>query len=201
MFTGIIESVGKVTSLKRNKDNLTVEVEAPFTKELKIGDSVAHNGVCLTIETIYKAKKLFSVTAIKETLAKTNLGLLGVGSFLNLERSLKVGDRLDGHFVQGHVDCTAKVTVITSANGSTLFEFEIDRQFKQASKLIIDKGSICINGVSLTIVKAKKNIFSVAIIPHTFSETNFHLLRKENTVNLEFDVLGKYIQKIISSKY
>ena len=190
MFTGIIETTGKVISLKKEKSNLEIGIESSISKELKIGQSVAHNGVCLTVERFSPVKKFYFVTAVKETLDKSNIGLLKKGSTVNLERSLKIGDRLDGHFVQGHVDCTAVCSEIKKQNGSFLFEFRI-----QNSNLLIEKGSVCINGVSLTVVEVKKTIFSVAIIPHTFKHTNFGTLKKGDLVNIEFDVLGKYIQK------
>ena len=202
MFTGIIESIGKVLSLKKEKENLRIEVESSISKELKIGQSIAHNGVCLTVESKQKGK--YTVTAVKETLSKTNLRLLRKGSFVNLERSLKIGDRLDGHFVQGHVDTTAICKEIKKEKGSWLFKFGVRSSKSGEEELIINKGSICINGVSLTVVKVSeprtsdyKLYFSVAIIPHTFKHTNFSLLKKGDLVNIEFDVLGKYIQKII----
>jgi riboflavin synthase len=203
MFTGIIESRGKVLFLKKEKANLRITVESSISEELKIGQSVAHNGVCLTVESNEKNK--FIVTAIKETLRKTNLGLLKKGGLINLERSLRVGDRLDGHFVQGHVDTTAICKEIKKEKGSWLFTFGVRSWELGEKELVINKGSICINGVSLTVVKASelrtpnsKFYFSVAIIPHTFKHTNFGLLKKGDWVNIEFDVLGKYIQKIIS---
>ena len=204
MFTGIIETMGKVISLEKEKSNIRAGIAASIAKGLKTGQSVAHNGVCLTVEKISPAKKSYSVTAVKETLDKTNLGSLKKGSIVNLERSLKVGDRLDGHFVQGRVDCTAEVKSIKKEKGSWLFEFQVKSQKHVVSRaepskvksLIIEKGSICINGVSLTIVETNQNNFSVAIIPHTFTHTNFNMLKKGDAVNIEFDVLGKYIQKI-----
>ena len=207
MFTGIIESTGKIVSLKKKKSNLELEIETSFVKELKIGQSVSHNGVCLTVEKVSPSKKNYLVTAIKETLSKTNLGKLKVGDEINLERSLKVGDRLDGHFVQGHVDTKAKIKSITSKNGSWVFAFQIRNLKSQTSNLIIEKGSICINGVSLTVAAVesvtsnlKLLTFSVAIIPHTFAHTNFNSLKVGSEVNIEFDILGKHIQKIISNK-
>jgi len=200
MFTGIIETTGKVISIEKDKSNLRFGIEVSFIKELKIGQSVAHNGVCLTVEKIYPAKKIYIVTAVKETLTKSNLGVLKNGSIVNLERSLKVGDRLDGHFVQGHVDCTAEVKSIIKEKGSWIFEFRIQNSEFRIQNLIIEKGSICINGVSLTVVGEEQNIFSVAIIPHTFKHTNFSSLKKGNKVNIEFDILGKHIHKILSSR-
>ncbi len=215
MFTGIIETTGKVISIEKDKSNLRFGIEVSFIKELKIGQSVAHNGVCLTVENISSSKKNYTVTAVKETIDKSNLGLLIKGSSVNLERSLKIGDRLDGHFVQGHVDCTAKVISIKEEKGSWLFEFKVKSKKSKAcgersrtiKSLIIDKGSICINGVSLTVVDASSNekdlegvSFSVAIIPHTFKHTNFSFLKKGDKVNIEFDILGKHIEKILSSR-
>lgn len=197
MFTGIIETTGKVISLEKEKSNLQIGMATSIAKELKIGQSVAHNGVCLTIEKIFPSKKIYFVTSVQETLDKTNLGSLKKGSVVNLERSLKIGDRLDGHFVQGHVDCTAEVTAIKKENGSWLFEFKVKSQKSKAKSLIIEKGSICVNGVSLTVVEVKRTIFSVAIIPHTFQRTNFSSLKKGDAVNIEFDILGKHINKIL----
>lgn len=198
MFTGIIESTGKVASIKKEKDNLVIEIESSFSGELKLGQSVAHNGVCLTVES--KGKKHFSVTAVKETLEKTNLGSLKKGSIVNLERALKVGDRLDGHFVQGHVDTTAVCKEIKQAKGSWIFKFKVNGQKSKANNLIVDKGSICINGVSLTVVEAKQNYFSVAIIPHTFSHTNFKFTKVGTVANIEFDVLAKHIVKFLAAR-
>ncbi len=198
MFTGIVETVGKIISIKKEKGNIIFSVEADFTSELKEGQSVAHNGVCLTVEKI--SGKNYFITAVKETLSKTNLGKLKVGDKINLERSLKVGDRLDGHFVQGHVDTTARVKSIKKEKGSWLFSFEVKSQKLKVKSLIIEKGSICVSGISLTVVETKRNNFSVAIIPHTFSNTNFSAMKKGDEANIEFDILGKYIKKIISSK-
>lgn len=205
MFTGIIETTGKVISLKKNKSNLEIGIETSIAKELKIGQSVAYNGVCLTVEKISSSKKNYSVTAIKETLSKTNLGSLKKGNIVNLERSLKIGDRLDGHFVHGHVDCTAEVKSIKQEKGSWIFKFQVSSSGmpaaggSQVPSLIIAKGSICINGVSLTVVETSQNNFSVGIIPHTFSHTNFSSLKKGDAVNIEFDILGKHIHKILSA--
>jgi len=200
MFTGIIETTGKVISLTKKKNNLEIRIECSFAKELKEGQSIAHNGVCLTVETI--SKNNYTVTAIKETLLKTNLGKLKVGDAINLERSLKVGDRIDGHFVQGHVDCTAEVKSIKKEKGSWIFNFQVASRQSPVASLIIEKGSICINGVSLTLVDVSNHqpFFSVAIIPLTFSHTNFSSLKKGSVVNIEFDILGKHINKILSHK-
>ena len=209
MFTGIIETTGKVISLEKEKSNLQIGMKTSIAKELKIGQSVAHNGVCLTIEKIFPSKKIYFVTSVQETLDKTNLGSLKKGSIVNLERSLKIGDRLDGHFVQGHVDTTAIVYSIKKERGSWLFEFRIQNPESRIQNLIIEKGSICINGISLTVVDVQhltSNVkhltldFSVAIIPHTFKHTNFSSLKKGDAVNIEFDILGKHIEKILSSR-
>ena len=216
MFTGIIETTGKVIALKKNKSNLEIWIETSIARELKIGQSIAHNGVCLTVtsppapllkERGAKHSHIYYVTAVKETLDKSNLGLLKKGSRINLERSLKIGDRLDGHFVQGHVDCTAKVISIKEEKGSWSFMFKVKSSRTKVQNLIIEKGSICINGVSLTVVDASSNekdlegvSFSVAIIPHTFKHTNFSSIKRGDTVNIEFDILGKHIEKILSSR-
>ncbi|HVA98194.1 MAG TPA: riboflavin synthase [Bacteroidia bacterium] len=191
MFSGIIETTGIITALKSEKNNLNITVSAPFTSELKIDQSVAHNGVCLTV--VKKKKSEYTVTAIEETLLKTNLSSLKKGDSINLERCLKVGDRLDGHIVQGHVDQTAKCIEKKILKGSHIFRF----QFSDPKKaIVVEKGSICINGVSLTVVDASKNNFSVAIIPYTFEHTTFKTLKKGDFVNIEFDILGKYIAKL-----
>ena len=206
MFTGIIESTGEIASIKKDRTNLQFGIRASFTPELKEGQSIAHNGVCLTVEQIGPEKNTYYVTAVKETLQKSNLGKQKKGSLLNLERCLRAGDRLDGHFVQGHVDGTAVVTSIKKEKGSWLFEFSIQHSSFRADQLVISKGSISINGVSLTVVSPKvlkhgaDVVFSVAIIPHTFTHTNFSSMKKGDTVNIEFDILGKHIQKIISGR-
>ena len=198
MFTGIVETTGKILSLIREKENLCFSVSAPFANELQKGQSVAHNGVCLTVEKISPSKKNYTVRAVKETLSRTNFGLLKKGSIVNLERSLKIGDRLDGHFVQGHVDTTATCIDIAKQKGSWILMFKVQSSKLKVQNLIIEKGSICINGISLTIVQANQNVFSVAVIPHTFKRTNFSSLKKGDTVNIEFDMLGKYIREILS---
>tara|TARA_Y100000996_G_scaffold388816_1_gene348689 strand:- start:2209 stop:2799 length:591 start_codon:yes stop_codon:yes gene_type:complete len=191
MFTGIIESIGKVKSISKNNSNITFTIESSLTKQLKIDQSIAHNGVCLTVVDI--AENNYSVTAINETLNKTNLKNLKLGDFINLERSMKFNGRLDGHLVQGHVDQTGICKFIENQNGSWVFGFEFDAVKKN---ITIEKGSITINGVSLTVINSKKNSFSVAIIPYTYENTNFHKLVKGEIVNLEFDVIGKYISKM-----
>lgn len=191
MFTGIIESIGKITSLKKEGGNVHIEVKSILTPELKIDQSVAHNGVCLTV--VETKGESYVVTAIKETLAKSNIGVLNIGDSVNLERAMKIGDRLDGHIVQGHVDQTGVCTSIELQDGSWVFTFEYDAALKN---LTIEKGSATINGVSLTVVNSKKNEFSVAIIPYTYENTNFNTFETGTTVNLEFDVIGKYVKRI-----
>ncbi|MAN28591.1 MULTISPECIES: riboflavin synthase [Mesonia] len=195
MFTGIIEEVGKVIDLKREDENLHITVEANFSSELKIDQSVAHNGVCLTVVDL--KENLFTVTAIKETLAKTNLGELKVGNPINLERGMILGERLDGHLVQGHVDQTAICIGIEEQNGSHLFTFEYESKLKNVT---IEKGSITVNGVSLTVVNSQINKFSVAIIPYTLEHTTFRNLQVNDKVNLEFDVIGKYVKRLTEVK-
>ncbi|WP_242203224.1 riboflavin synthase [Aestuariivivens insulae] len=193
MFTGIIEAIGTVTALDNEKGNLHISIESSITPELKIDQSVSHNGVCLTVVAIND--NTYTVTAINETLEKTNLKHLKIGDKVNLERAMKLGDRLDGHIVQGHVDQTAKCTNIASANGSWIFTFNYDAKL---NNITIEKGSITINGVSLTVVNSKADTFSVAIIPYTFEHTNFNSFKVDAVVNLEFDVLGKYVSKLVS---
>lgn len=191
MFTGIVEELGEIRRLDRAGDNLNIQVKAEMTPELKIDQSIAHNGVCLTVVKI--EEETYTVTAIKETLDKTNLTLLKEGDRVNLERGMKLGDRLDGHIVQGHVDQTALCTEVIQNEGSWEFSFEYDPSLHN---ITIEKGSITINGVSLTVVNSKQNGFSVAIIPYTFDNTTFRFLKKGMTVNLEFDVIGKYVQRL-----
>jgi riboflavin synthase len=195
MFTGIIEDLGTVTDLKRKQDNLIITIESKIGPELKIDQSVAHNGVCLTVTNIKGLE--YTITAIKETLSKTNLGTLKTGDEINLERAMKLGDRLDGHIVQGHVDQVGICKSIIKENGSWVFNFEYDGTTKN---MTIEKGSITINGVSLTVVDSGINAFSVAIIPYTYEHTNFKSIKAGDSVNLEFDVLGKYIQKLYESR-
>lgn len=193
MFTGIIEDVGVVTDIQREQENLHITIKCSLTPELKIDQSIAHNGVCLTVVGIHD--DTYTVTAIKETLQKTNIGELKTKAFVNLERAMKLGDRLDGHIVQGHVDQTAICTAVESQAGSWKYTFEYDASLNNVT---IEKGSVTINGVSLTVVNSKENQFSVAIIPYTYEHTTFRLLEKDMKVNLEFDVLGKYVQRLIS---
>ncbi|MDG1039788.1 MAG: riboflavin synthase [Polaribacter sp.] len=191
MFTGIIESLGEVVEIVKEKDNLHVTMKCDFAAALQVDQSVAHNGVCLTVVAINNEK--YTVTAIKETLDKTTIGQLSVGDTVNLERAMKLGDRLDGHIVQGHVDETAICSNILAQNGSTIFTFKYSTS---SSNLTIEKGSITINGVSLTVVNSKDYEFSVAIIPFTKEHTTFYQLKENDQVNLEFDVLGKYVVKL-----
>ncbi|WP_179353193.1 riboflavin synthase [Winogradskyella vidalii] len=191
MFTGIIEDLGTIDKLVKEGGNLHITVRASVTNELKIDQSVAHNGVCLTVVGI--DGNTYTVTVIQETLEKTNLGFLKSKDFVNIERAMKLGDRLDGHIVQGHVDQTAKCISIVEADGSWVFTFEYD---KNLNNITIEKGSITVNGVSLTVVNSQLNRFSVAIIPYTFNHTTFKNLKVDDTVNLEFDVIGKYVTRL-----
>ena len=195
MFTGIIEDIGVITNLKAELENLHITIKSNITSELKIDQSVSHNGVCLTVVGINNDE--YTVTAIKETLDKTNIGFLKVADAVNLERAMKLGDRLDGHIVQGHVDQTAVCESVEEAQGSWIFTFNYDASL---NNITIEKGSITVNGVSLTVVNSKKDGFSVAIIPYTYEHTNFNTFKKGTVVNLEFDVLGKYVAKLISLK-
>lgn len=191
MFTGIIETLGTITNIAKELDNIHLTIKSNFTHQLKIDQSVAHNGVCLTVVNINN--DLYTVTAIKETLNKTTIGNLSISDFVNLERGMKLGDRLDGHIVQGHVDQTATCTKIKKENGSTIFTFTYDISNKN---ITIEKGSITVNGVSLTVINSKQNEFSVAIIPYTIENTTFKYLKLNDVVNLEFDVIGKYVSRL-----
>jgi len=188
MFTGIIETLGTVTAIESNGTNKSFQIESSITHELKIDQSVAHNGVCLTVVNINGNK--YTVTAIDETLKRTNLGLLSVGDKINLERCLPANGRLDGHFVQGHVDLTAICTEVKDEDGSWVFKFEYD---KSSDQYTVQKGSVCVNGVSLTVVESETGMFSVAIIPYTYEHTNFNSFKVGSKVNIEFDILGKYM--------
>jgi riboflavin synthase len=188
MFTGIIETMGTIARIERSGSNVDFWVESNITSQLKIDQSVAHNGVCLTVVAINENQ--YRVTAVAETLAKTNLGHWQEGQRVNIERSLKVGDRLDGHFVQGHVDATAVCVHKETLEGSWLFRFRFPKEF---AALIIEKGSVCLNGVSLTVFNAGTDEFTVTIIPYTYEHTNFHAIAAGTVVNIEFDVLGKYL--------
>lgn len=191
MFTGIIETLGTITALEKDQENLHITVSSSLTQELKIDQSVAHNGVCLTVVAIQDNQ--YTVTAIQETLLKTNLGDWKVGDKVNLERAMKLGDRLDGHIVQGHVDQIGFCKEIKEAQGSWYFTFEYDASL---SNITIEKGSITVNGTSLTVVDSKENEFSVAIIPYTYENTNFHTFKIGTKINLEFDVVGKYVSRL-----
>lgn len=193
MFSGIVEEAATVTALRKEQENLHITLNCSFTGELKIDQSISHNGVCLTVVDI-KGEN-YTVTAIRETLMKTNLGLLQVGDKVNLERSTRLDARLDGHIVQGHVDLTATCTEIIEAEGSWYFTFG----YKPTSEehLTVEKGSVSVNGVSLTVVNSKERSFQVAIIPYTYEVTNFHQIRTGSVVNIEFDIIGKYIARIL----
>ena len=191
MFTGIIETLGRVKKIKKDQGNTHFTIQTTITNELKIDQSVAHNGVCLTVVEIFDDN--YVVTAIKETLDKTNLDKLSVNEEVNIERAMKLGDRLDGHIVQGHVDQIAVCTEIIENDGSWIFTFSYD---SNANNITIEKGSITVNGVSLTVVESKSNQFRVAIIPYTYENTNFCKLEQGSVVNLEFDVIGKYVARL-----
>jgi riboflavin synthase len=193
MFTGIIETLGIIKDIQKEGDNLNITITSSITNELKIDQSVSHNGVCLTVVAILDDE--YTVTAIKETIIKTNLSDWKVGDIVNLERAMKLGDRLDGHIVQGHIDQTGECIFIEEANGSWYFTFEYDSNL---NNITIEKGSITVNGVSLTVVNSKENEFSVAIIPYTFEHTNFKNVQIGTTINLEFDVVGKYVSRLYS---
>jgi riboflavin synthase len=192
MFTGIIEDIGIISNLKRELDNLHITIKSAMTPELKIDQSMAHNGVCLTVVAINNDE--YTVTAIQETLNKSNLGTFKIGDQVNLERAMLLGDRLDGHIVQGHVDQTAVCTQVEDANGSWVYTFNYDSTL---NNITIEKGSITVNGTSLTVINSKKDSFSVAIIPYTYHHTNFNTFKSGTIVNLEFDVLGKYVAKLL----
>jgi riboflavin synthase len=191
MFTGIIEDLGTIEKLQKEGGNLNLTISSSITTELKIDQSIAHNGVCLTIVDIDNEK--YTVTAIQETLDKTNLGMLDKGDKVNLERAMRLGDRLDGHIVQGHVDQTGTCISVTEENGSWFYTFEYG---SDKDNITIEKGSVTVNGVSLTVVNSKLNEFSVAIIPYTYEHTTFHSIKEGDKVNLEFDVIGKYISRL-----
>ncbi len=195
MFTGIIETLGIINKIYKDNDNLHITVSSGITPELKIDQSVAHNGVCLTV--VATNNDEFTVTAIRETIEKTTLGNWKQGDLINLERAMKLGERLDGHIVQGHVDQTGICKIIEEANGSWYFTFEYDNKW---NNITIEKGSVTINGVSLTVVNSKENEFSVAIIPYTFEHTNFKTITKGTKINIEFDVVGKYVARLHSLK-
>lgn len=196
MFSGIVEEAATVVRLEKDKDNLHITLACSFTHELKIDQSISHNGVCLTV--VKKEGDTYTVTAIRETLLKSNLGLLRVGDRVNLERSTRLDARLDGHIVQGHVDLTATCTEISEAEGSWYYTFEYDPSSEE--HITVEKGSVSVNGVSLTVVNSKDRSFQVAIIPYTYEVTNFNQIRVGTTVNIEFDIIGKYIARILKSQ-
>jgi riboflavin synthase len=196
MFSGIVEEAAKVVALEKDRENLHITLECSFVEELSIDQSISHNGVCLTV--VKKTDKYYTVTAIQETLVKSNLGLLDIGDEVNLERSMKINDRLDGHIVQGHVDQTAICTQVREAEGSWYFTFEYEPL--RDDYITVEKGSVSINGVSLTVVNSKDKSFEVAIIPYTYEVTNFHNIGPGTVVNLEFDIIGKYVAKIIKQQ-
>lgn len=193
MFTGIIEALGEIKEISIEKSNRAFFIKSDISAHLKIDESVSHNGICLTVEDI--KKDIYRVTSIQETLDKTNAGLWNPGDIINLERSMKMNGRLDGHIVQGHVDGTAVCTERKDKDGSVEFTFQFKDIF---APLIIEKGSVCINGVSLTAFNVSKNSFTVAIIPYTLSHTNFKNLMEDDVVNIEYDILGKYVQRILN---
>ena len=192
MFTGIIEELGEVTALVKDQDNLNITVRSKLSKELKIDQSLAHNGVCLTV--VKLGEDSHTITAIKETIDKSSIGNLNVGDKVNLERAMQLGARLDGHIVQGHVDQTAVCTEIIELDGSWVYTFSYENTY---NNLTIEKGSITVNGVSLTVVNSKPGSFSVAIIPYTYENTNFHQIDRNDRVNLEFDMIGKYVARLL----
>ena len=190
MFTGIIESLGKITNIKVDRGNIDFTIESEISKELKIDQSVSHNGVCLTVTE--KSNNTHTVTAVKETLDKSSLRNFSVDDLINLERAMKLGERLDGHLVQGHVDGVAKCISVSVNDGSWIYQFEFDVKNEM---LLIEKGSICINGVSLTVFDIAKNTFKVTIIPYTYKNTSFKKLKEGDIVNIEFDMIGKYLAR------
>lgn len=197
MFSGIVEEISKVVKLEKEKENLHMTFTCSFVDTLSIDQSISHNGVCLTVVNVDKKNQTYTVTAIKETLDKSNLGLLELDTKVNVERSMKPDAFLDGHIVQGHVDQTAICTKVEEADGSWYYTFEYDQSI---GNITVEKGSVSVNGVSLTVVNSKDNSFQVAIIPFTYEITNFHTFEAGTVVNLEFDILGKYIQKILENQ-
>ena len=195
MFTGIIETLGVIQEIKNDKDNVHITIASSITDELQIDQSVAHNGICMTVVAINK--NFYTVTAIGETIKKTNISYWQIGDSINLERAMKLGDRLDGHIVQGHVDQVGNCIIVKETNGSWYYTFEYDESL---GNITIEKGSITVNGVSLTVVYSRKNEFSVAIIPYTFEHTNFKNFKVGVKVNLEFDMIGKYVSRLYANK-
>ncbi len=200
MFSGIIEEAATLKAIEHDKGNVHLTLACSFINELKIDQSIAHNGVCLTVVNI--TDDAYTVTAIQETLDRSNLGMLAVGDKVNLERSMLMNGRLDGHIVQGHVDQTAVCKDVRETDGSWYFSFEykLDKEMAQQGYMTVEKGSVCVNGVSLTVCNSRENSFEVAIIPYTFEHTNFCQINKGTTVNIEFDIVGKYISKLLTYK-
>jgi riboflavin synthase len=196
MFSGIVEEAATVVRLEKEQENLHITMECSFADELKIDQSISHNGVCLTVVDLKEG--IYKVTAIKETLMKSNLGVLKIGDKVNLERSTRLDSRLDGHMVQGHVDLTATCTEVLEAEGSWYFTFEYEPQGEE--HITVEKGSVSVNGVSLTVVNSQERSFQVAIIPFTYEVTNFHQIKKGIVVNIEFDIIGKYIARILKNQ-
>ncbi len=198
MFSGIIEEAAQVVGLNTEQENLHITMSCSFVNELTIDQSVAHNGVCLTV--VSKTNNTYTVTAIHETLQRSNLGLLEIGSKVNLERSMMMNGRLDGHIVQGHVDQTAVCSEVKEADGSWYFTFEypFDKEMAKRGYMTVDKGSVTVNGVSLTVCNPTDQSFQVAIIPYTFEHTNFHQLKPGSVVNIEFDIIGKYVSRMMT---
>jgi riboflavin synthase len=201
VFTGIIENTGQVVSTEAAGTNITFRITTVLDEPIKVDQSIAHNGVCLTVTEVFEneplGRKDYTVVAVDETLKKTNLGAWKPGTLVNIERCLKAGQRMDGHFVQGHVDTVGRVEQVLDVDGSWMYHFSFPIEF---SNLLVDKGSICVNGVSLTVVRSGEGTFSVTIIPYTYEHTNFHQLQVGDGVNLEFDILGKYLHKIYAPK-
>jgi len=197
MFSGIVEEAATIVAIDKDKGNLHITLQCSFVDELKIDQSISHDGVCLTV--VRKTDETYTVTAIQETLDKSNLGVAKVGDKINLERSMLMNGRLDGHIVQGHVDQTATCLEVKEADGSWYFTFqyEVDKDMAAQGYITVEKGSVCVNGVSLTVVNSKDDRFSVAIIPYTYEYTNFHQIKPGSIVNLEFDIIGKYISKLM----
>ena len=200
MFSGIVEGMGSVVSIVKDQENVHLTLSCDFAPELKVDQSLSHNGVCLTV--VRKEGNMYTVTAIKETLLKSNLGLLKIDDKVNLERSMKIDGRLDGHIVQGHVDQTAVCENVSEAEGSWYYTFKYDFDAAKArlGYMTVEKGSVTVNGVSLTVVNSQKDSFQVAIIPYTYEHTNFHAIKKGSVINLEFDIIGKYLSRLAEYK-
>lgn len=197
MFSGIVEEYAEVVSVDKDRDNLHITMKCSFVNELKIDQSISHNGVCLTVVSL--TEETYTVTAMKETIERSNIGLLKVGDKVNVERSMLMNGRLDGHIVQGHVDQTAVCISVEDANGSWYytFKYDFDKEMAKRGYITVDKGSVTINGVSLTVCNPTDNTFQVAIIPYTYENTNFHTIQTGTIVNVEFDIIGKYISRMI----